>query len=660
MLNEGDEESGMTRFDPYDLKFDLIEIGEDGKEVYVFEEMSFEDFNARRIWVNTVDRETAVDISKTYKLRMWLDENVIVSDTNPSADYPATGFENYYASVRVSVFGDFVEKDISYRPNYMARVSDMQVWPTDILNSMQTISEVQFVSMGETEIATRYEAATVKADITATTDDTVQETSARQMSAKPKAMDNTKGGNVYVWLEADLNNEDFNIMYVVSDGFTYLPNDCSMMFAGFMNVTNFVFENINTSEVTDMGGMFYYCASLTTLDLSKFDTSNVTTFTKIMENYDGNGNTMYTGMFQECFALTSLNLKGWNTSKVTNMSSMFAACAVLNELDVSHFDTRQVTNMSSMFSSCTALTSLNLKQWDTSSITNMSNMFSYCKSLTYLNINSWDTSNVLDMSFMFYDCRSLTRLNVSHFDTSSVTNMSSMFCGLQSLTELDVSNFDTSNVTSMGRMFGFSTDIDGGGLGITKLDVSNFDTSNVVDFAYLFTGCQNVAVLEVQNWNTSKATTMLNTFSGCTSLISLDLSAWNTSSVTDMQAMFYGCSSLINLILNGWDTSLVTKMGNMFERCSSLESLNLSSFNTTNVTDKMLSIFDGCTSLKTLDVSNFVFNGEGILYTFRNMPTDATVIVGTTTEQNWILALETDNSRPAEWTTDNVILKSQL
>ena len=39
------------------------------------------------------------------------------------------------------------------------------------------------------------------------------------------------------------------------------------------------FEHLNTSQVTDMNGMFYYCKSLTALDLSSFDTSKVTDMT---------------------------------------------------------------------------------------------------------------------------------------------------------------------------------------------------------------------------------------------------------------------------------------------------------------------------------------------------------------------------------------------
>ena len=68
MLNEGDPESGMTRFNPEDLVFDLIEVNGE-TETYLVDAMSFSDINARRIWVNTVDRKNATVINKTtYKI----------------------------------------------------------------------------------------------------------------------------------------------------------------------------------------------------------------------------------------------------------------------------------------------------------------------------------------------------------------------------------------------------------------------------------------------------------------------------------------------------------------------------------------------------------------------------------------------------------------
>ena len=58
-------------------------------------------------------------------------------------------------------------------------------------------------------------------------------------------------------------------------------------------------------------------------------------------------NTNY--MFSYCSSLTSLNLSNFNTNYVTNMSYMFYYCSSLTSLNLSNFNTKYVTDMSSIF-----------------------------------------------------------------------------------------------------------------------------------------------------------------------------------------------------------------------------------------------------------------------------------------------------------------------
>lgn len=55
------------------------------------------------------------------------------------------------------------------------------------------------------------------------------------------------------------------------------PTSMHNWFEGCSSLTSIEgMENLNTSQVTDMGGLFYGCKELTTIDLSGFDMSNVT------------------------------------------------------------------------------------------------------------------------------------------------------------------------------------------------------------------------------------------------------------------------------------------------------------------------------------------------------------------------------------------------
>ena len=268
-----------------------------------------------------------------------------------------------------------------------------------------------------------------------------------------------------------------------------------------------------------------------------------------------NTNTQY--MFSFMRNLTTLNLSNFDTSNVTNMRSMFSSMYNLTTLDLSNFDTSKVTDMNSMFSDMSKLTSLNLPNFDTSNVTNMGYMFSGMSKLTSLNLPNFDTSNVTNMQYMFFNMPSLTTLDLSSFDTSQVTNMSGMFLGMSKLTSLNLPNFDTSNVTNMKSMFHNMSSL-------TTLNLSNFNTSKVTNMDSMFSHMSSLTTLNLSNFNTSQVTDMKSMFLGTSNLTSLNLSNFDTSQVTDMSSMFYGIYNLAILDLSSFNTSKVTDMRRMF------------------------------------------------------------------------------------------------
>ena len=251
------------------------------------------------------------------------------------------------------------------------------------------------------------------------------------------------------------------------DGF--YPTSTAYWFMYFKQLTTIEgLEHLNTSEVTDMEGMFESCSSLTALDLSRF-----------------------------------------NTDKVTNMESMFYGCSALKELDLSNFNTAKVTDMSAMFSGCSALKELDLKNFNTSKVENMRAMFAYCPALTDAQISSFNTEQVTDMGYMFIDCKALTSLNLSNFNTAQVKDMSGMFWGCSGLATLDLKNFNTSNVTKMKQMFYHCSSL-------KELDLSNFKTENVTNMTWMFRNCSALTAIYCPNtWQCEKSEDM---FKDCTQL----------------------------------------------------------------------------------------------------------------------------------------------
>ena len=229
---------------------------------------------------------------------------------------------------------------------------------------------------------------------------------------------------------------------------------------------------------------------------------------------------------------SSLDLSSFDTSNVTNMSSMFSSSKATT-LDVSNFDTSKVTDMSDMFSGSKA-TTLDVSNFDTSKVTDMANMFNSSQT-SNLNLESFNTSKVTSMSWMFAGYTGKV-LDLSGFDTSNVTNMSGMFAD-SIATSLNVSNFDTSKVTDMSSMFSSSK--------ATTLDVSNFDTSKVTDMSNMFSGME-LSSLDISSFDTSSVTTMEIMFYSSSNLKTIYASnKFIISNVQDDAGMFLGCSSLI-------------------------------------------------------------------------------------------------------------------
>lgn len=108
-------------------------------------------------------------------------------------------------------------------------------------------------------------------------------------------------------------------------------------------------------------------------------------------------------MFNNVESLTTLNISSFNTSAVTSMNSMFANMKSLIEIDTTNFDTSHVTDMGSMFWNDESLASVDISSFDTSKVGNMSYMFNGMKNLTYLDLSYIDNQNEYTQLFGFLE-----------------------------------------------------------------------------------------------------------------------------------------------------------------------------------------------------------------------------------------------------------------
>ena len=80
-------------------------------------------------------------------------------------------------------------------------------------------------------------------------------------------------------------------------------------------------------------------------------------------------------LFSGCISLTTIDLSNFETTVTENMESMFEGCETLIYLNINNFNTSKVTTMENMFRNCRSLTSLNLSNFQVSESINFNQMF---------------------------------------------------------------------------------------------------------------------------------------------------------------------------------------------------------------------------------------------------------------------------------------------
>ena len=153
---------------------------------------------------------------------------------------------------------------------------------------------------------------------------------------------NTFGEKQKIWyMEGKDNINENNIDIYINDNkikfdYKYKSNE-----RGDIKV-KFIFRNLLTITYQ----MFRDCKSLISIDLSSFDTTNVSNIGF---------------MFMECSFLESIDLSLHNTTNIKDISSMFWRCSSLRSIDLSSFNPANINSMVCLFYKCSSLKKENVK-----------------------------------------------------------------------------------------------------------------------------------------------------------------------------------------------------------------------------------------------------------------------------------------------------------
>ena len=212
-----------------------------------------------------------------------------------------------------------------------------------------------------------------------------------------------------------------------------------------------------------MNNMFEGCENIETIDVSRWNTSNVY-------------NTGH--MFCNCVNLKTINLMNWNMLKNEIMTEMFKDCTnlVTAWLDNWRHDTYdcgerlchmsieelsdlekcpdvKIIDMVGMFKGCSQLKYVSLKGWKFTEPTTIDRMFADCTRLQHINTKSCIMSHILSMKQAFQACSSLLTLDLSNFNLNFLKSSYGNVLQCTDLLELDLSKWKLSQILSFHQLF---------------------------------------------------------------------------------------------------------------------------------------------------------------------------------------------------------------
>ncbi len=97
-ISDGESVSGKTRIDPDYIKVDLQEKINNNYE-YILNGVTLNDFD----YSSFVPINTTSEITKEYRLRIWVGDNVLIGDTSNGATHTQTEFNNLFATYKISI-----------------------------------------------------------------------------------------------------------------------------------------------------------------------------------------------------------------------------------------------------------------------------------------------------------------------------------------------------------------------------------------------------------------------------------------------------------------------------------------------------------------------------------------------------------------------------
>ena len=147
VLTKGNNQTGKTRIKDNLLKFRLTTIS-NGVETELLNNKSYDDLTNKRIYVDTINKNTTTEITRTYRLYMWVSSDTKIGNVNQ--DYTMEEWNNVYASIKVKVTGDFNKKRIENSADFKTMLL------TEKTNTIIEEDNTVYISGSKTDVDYNY------------------------------------------------------------------------------------------------------------------------------------------------------------------------------------------------------------------------------------------------------------------------------------------------------------------------------------------------------------------------------------------------------------------------------------------------------------------------------------------------------------------------
>ncbi len=381
--------------------------------------------------------------SRTFDLRIWLDENTLALDEVMNATYLG----------KITVIATFKEP---------LKMENMMISKHNVLESGEIDYESNNFSFCHDSHQIIFE-------------------NKISVGSEFETIDVSKNKTNSVIAYVDRSDANNIVTHIQANGTILFPEDSSFLFSVSENLNAIVgLENVNTSYVTDMSYMFDG-VNIDSINLDNFDVSNVVDMQSMFRSVD----------------ILNFSMKNWKFSDRTVLDGLFSYVGdherQIENIDLSGWDVSRVSTeyLFDDLIPCN-LKSLNLSNWyvNPEAMQLVSSIRGFY--LENLNLSNWSFTTIFDNVSFIIPCHKVINLNLSNWDTSMIADIGRAFelayneeSDFPGLTNLDLSGWDTTYVTSMNSMFTSFLDL-------VNLNISSFDTTNVEDLSYMFSNCSNL------------------------------------------------------------------------------------------------------------------------------------------------------------------------